>query len=125
MGDTYHLKLGFIGMVNRSQQDIVNSKPISQMIQDEENFFLSHPIYKSVASKCGTNYLAKTCNRVSFFFFSNKNYLLRKNFFYSYLLNIFKKFYQNFVNKFALKFELRKRNCKFMELELHLIKLLK
>lgn len=52
LGKTVPLKLGFVGMISRSQQDIMNNKPIKKMLEDEEKFFKSHPIYHIVA---GTN----------------------------------------------------------------------
>ena len=38
-GELYPLKLGYIGVVCRSQKDIEDSKPISDSIKDEEKFF--------------------------------------------------------------------------------------
>lgn len=63
-GFSYPLKLGFVGVVNRSQYDIQTGKPISKMLEDEANFFKTHPVYKSVADRCGTAYLAQHCNKV-------------------------------------------------------------
>jgi dynamin 1-like protein len=64
LGRSFPLKLGFTAVINRSQQDITNKKPIKKMLEDESAFFNTHPTYKAVAEKCGTNFLAKTCNRV-------------------------------------------------------------
>lgn len=58
----YPLKLGWIGVVNRSQQDIQGNKPMEEALKDEENFFKLHPAYRSIAMKCGTRFLAKTLN---------------------------------------------------------------
>ncbi|ORY07487.1 hypothetical protein K493DRAFT_273530 [Basidiobolus meristosporus CBS 931.73] len=63
-GRIIHLKLGFIGVVNRSQQDNVANVPISKALEREAEFFKSHPAYKSIADKCGTGYLGKTLNNV-------------------------------------------------------------
>jgi dynamin 1-like protein len=64
-GRAYPLKLGFIGLVNRSQQDILTNKPMTDAIQSERDFFLNHPSYRSVAHRCGTAYLSKQLNTVS------------------------------------------------------------
>ncbi len=61
-GRVYPLKLGFIGVVNRSQQDIQTSKPLSEALKSESEFFRHHPAYRNMATRCGTQYLAKTLN---------------------------------------------------------------
>lgn len=61
-GRVYPLKLGFIGVVNRSQQDIQTSKPMSEALKSEAEFFRHHPAYRNMATRCGTQYLAKTLN---------------------------------------------------------------
>lgn len=63
-GKVIPLKLGFIGVVNRSQQDINTKKPIKQSLKEEAEFFSTHPIYRQLASRCGTPFLAKTLNRI-------------------------------------------------------------
>jgi dynamin 1-like protein len=61
-GRVYPLKLGFIGVVNRSQQDIQGNKSLSEALQSERDFFRHHPAYRNMANRCGTQYLAKTLN---------------------------------------------------------------
>ena len=61
-GRVYPLKLGFIGVVNRSQQDIQINKPLAEALQQEREFFRHHPAYRNMANRCGTQYLAKTLN---------------------------------------------------------------
>lgn len=61
-GRVYPLKLGFIGVVNRSQQDIQTQKPMSDALKAEAEFFRHHPAYRNMATRCGTQYLAKTLN---------------------------------------------------------------
>ena len=63
-GRVYPLKLGFIGVVNRSQQDILTDKPMKDAIESEDEFFRNHPAYRNIAHKNGTKYLAKTLNTV-------------------------------------------------------------
>lgn len=61
-GRVYPLKLGFIGVVNRSQQDIQGNKPMEEALQAENEFFRHHPAYRNISSRCGTQFLAKTLN---------------------------------------------------------------
>ncbi|GAA5990800.1 hypothetical protein JCM10908_000022 [Rhodotorula pacifica] len=63
-GRVYPLKLGFIGVVGRSQQDINAQKPMEDQIRSEEEFFRNHPGYRNIAHRCGTKFLAKTLNQV-------------------------------------------------------------
>lgn len=63
-GRVYPLKLGFIGVVNRSQQDIISGKAMDSALDDEAEFFRTHPAYRNIAHRCGTRYLAKTLNQV-------------------------------------------------------------
>ena len=65
-GRTYPLKLGFIGVVNRSQQDINTEKPMTAALESEREFFVTHQAYKNIAHKQGTKYLAKTLNQACF-----------------------------------------------------------
>ncbi|KAF2088222.1 hypothetical protein K490DRAFT_39989 [Saccharata proteae CBS 121410] len=62
-GRVYPLKLGFIGVINRSQYDIQERKPLSDALQAEREFFRQHPAYRNMANRCGTQYLAKTLNQ--------------------------------------------------------------
>uniref|UniRef100_A0A8C5D2E5 Interferon-induced GTP-binding protein Mx n=1 Tax=Gouania willdenowi TaxID=441366 RepID=A0A8C5D2E5_GOUWI len=57
------LRLGYIGVVNRSQKDIDGQKDIRAALQAENNFFLSHPAYKHMAHRMGTPYLQKILNQ--------------------------------------------------------------
>ncbi|KAI8075253.1 Dynamin central region-domain-containing protein [Gongronella butleri] len=63
-GQVFPLKLGFIGVVNRSQQDILTNKPMNEALKAEERFFERHPAYKSIASRCGTAFLSKQLNNI-------------------------------------------------------------
>lgn len=62
-GKVYPLKLGFIGVVNRSQQDINQRKSLEESLAAEMEFFNSHPAYRTISTRCGTEYLAKTLNK--------------------------------------------------------------
>ncbi|KAK6011945.1 dynamin central region, partial [Ostertagia ostertagi] len=60
MGKIVPVKLGIIGVVNRSQQAIIDNKPIGDAIKDELAFL--HRKYPTLASRNGTPYLAKKLN---------------------------------------------------------------
>ena len=61
-GRVYPLKLGFIGVVNRSQQDIQVNKSLIDALKAEQEFFRQHPAYRNISYRCGTQYLAKSLN---------------------------------------------------------------
>lgn len=61
-GRVIPVKLGIIGVVNRSQQDIIDNKSIKDAIKDEAAFLQRK--YPTLASRNGTPYLAKTLNRL-------------------------------------------------------------
>ncbi|KAH7123745.1 dynamin-1 [Dendryphion nanum] len=62
-GRVYPLKLGFIGIVNRSQQDIQGNKALADALDAERDFFRHHPAYRNMANRCGTQFLAKSLNQ--------------------------------------------------------------
>lgn len=62
-GRVYPLKLGFIGIVNRSQADIMGSKSLHDALSAERDFFRQHPAYRNMANRCGTQFLAKSLNQ--------------------------------------------------------------
>ncbi len=66
-GRVYPLKLGFIGVVNRSQQDINVEKSLTDALESEAEFFHNHSAYRNIEHKNGTRYLAKTLNQVSLY----------------------------------------------------------
>ncbi len=57
-GRVLPLRMGFVGVVCRSQQDIDSGKPLQQSLQDETRFFASSPAYGAVADVNGINHLA-------------------------------------------------------------------
>jgi dynamin 1-like protein len=62
-GKVIPLKLGFVGVVCRSQKDILQQKTIEDALKAEEKFFRSSPTYAGT-SKLGINYLATTLNKI-------------------------------------------------------------
>ena len=63
-GNIYPLKLGYVGIVCRSQADIDNRKPIETHLADEKRFFKSNPPYSPFADRLGVSYLASRLNSV-------------------------------------------------------------
>lgn len=61
-GRVIPVKLGIIGVVNRSQQDINDKKSIKDTLRDEAAFLQRK--YPTLANRNGTPYLAKTLNRL-------------------------------------------------------------
>ncbi|XP_063823284.1 dynamin-1-like protein isoform X2 [Ostrinia nubilalis] len=61
-GRVIPVKLGIIGVVNRSQQDIIDKKSISDALKDEATYLQRK--YPTIATRNGTPYLAKTLNRL-------------------------------------------------------------
>ncbi|XP_037913427.1 dynamin-1-like protein isoform X3 [Hermetia illucens] len=61
-GRVIPVKLGIIGVVNRSQQDIIDQKQIEEQLKDEAAFLQRK--YPTLATRNGTPYLAKTLNRL-------------------------------------------------------------
>ncbi|CAH2092109.1 unnamed protein product [Euphydryas editha] len=61
-GRVIPVKLGIIGVVNRSQQDIIDKKTIEDSLKDEATYLQRK--YPTIATRNGTPYLAKTLNRL-------------------------------------------------------------
>ncbi|XP_055919213.1 dynamin-1-like protein isoform X2 [Eupeodes corollae] len=61
-GRVIPVKLGIIGVMNRSQQDIMDKKTIEDQLKDESAFLQRK--YPTLATRNGTPYLAKTLNRL-------------------------------------------------------------
>jgi len=63
-GEVVPLKLGYVGVVNRSQQDILDGKTIEEAVKAEAGFFSTHKDYRSISDHCGSMYLGQQMNRV-------------------------------------------------------------
>lgn len=62
LGRVIPVRLGIIGVVNRSQHDINTQKSLEDSMKDEHAFLQRH--YPSLASRAGSRYLAKTLSRL-------------------------------------------------------------
>ncbi|KAG8656792.1 dynamin-related protein 3A isoform X2 [Manihot esculenta] len=64
LGRVVPLRLGYIGVVNRSQEDINYNRSIQDALVREERFFHDHPVYNGLSDKCGIPQLAKKLNQI-------------------------------------------------------------
>jgi replication fork clamp-binding protein CrfC len=48
MNEEIPLRLGYIGIKNRSQEDINNKVPVEKSLEDERKYFENHPEYKDL-----------------------------------------------------------------------------
>uniref|UniRef100_A0AAY4B4I3 Dynamin-1-like protein n=2 Tax=Denticeps clupeoides TaxID=299321 RepID=A0AAY4B4I3_9TELE len=62
LGRVIPVRLGIIGVVNRSQHDLNTRKSVPDAAKDEQAFLQRH--YPSLASRCGSRYLARTLSRL-------------------------------------------------------------
>ena len=59
------LKLGYVGIKNRSQADINEKKTVQQSIEEEKMFFSKSPVYSSLPIEClGTTSLVNKMTKV-------------------------------------------------------------
>ncbi|KAM7271390.1 hypothetical protein ACFE04_030604 [Oxalis oulophora] len=64
LGKVIPLRLGYVGVVNRSQEDIMLNRSIKQALEAEDKFFRSRPVYNGLADRCGIPQLAKKLNQI-------------------------------------------------------------
>ncbi|XP_010268467.1 PREDICTED: dynamin-related protein 3A-like isoform X3 [Nelumbo nucifera] len=64
LGRVIPLRLGYIGVVNRSQEDINQDWSIVEALNYEENFFHNHPVYHGLSDQCGIPQLANKLNKI-------------------------------------------------------------
>ncbi|CAA2998929.1 dynamin-related 3A-like [Olea europaea subsp. europaea] len=64
LGKVIPLRLGYVGVVNRSQEDVLLNRSIKDALVAEEKFFRSHPVYSDLADRCGIPQLAKKLNQI-------------------------------------------------------------
>ncbi|XP_010527015.1 PREDICTED: dynamin-related protein 3A-like isoform X2 [Tarenaya hassleriana] len=64
LGKVIPLRLGYIGVVNRSQEDILLNRSIKDALIAEEKFFRSRPAYNGLAERLGIPQLAKKLNQI-------------------------------------------------------------
>ncbi|XP_024029174.1 dynamin-related protein 3A isoform X2 [Morus notabilis] len=64
LGKVVPLRLGYIGVVSRSQEDINNNRSIADALSHEEKFFNNHPVYSSLSGCCGIPQLGRKLNQI-------------------------------------------------------------
>lgn len=64
LGNVIPLRLGYIGVVNQSEQDIIANQSIRDALAYEKNFFNDHPGFHGLADQCGIPQLAKKLNQI-------------------------------------------------------------
>ncbi|XP_024311649.1 dynamin-related protein 3A isoform X2 [Brachypodium distachyon] len=64
LGNVIPLKLGYVGVVNRSQEDINFNRSIKDALAFEEKFFSTLPAYHGLSQCCGVPQLAKKLNMI-------------------------------------------------------------
>lgn len=78
-GRAYRLQFPWIGVVNRSQQDINKSVDMIAARRRERDYFANTPEYKHLAHRMGSEHLAKSLSKVCLC-------SLMQNKFYAFLL---------------------------------------
>lgn len=63
-GGIYPLKLGYYGVKCRSMQNILDNLSIKQAIENEREFFSTHPVYSPYADKLGIPFLSQSLNTI-------------------------------------------------------------
>jgi dynamin 1-like protein len=63
-GRVIPLRLGYVGIVNRSQADIQKRVSIRDAVRKEAAFFQNHASYRSLASRMGSGFLSKMLNQI-------------------------------------------------------------
>ncbi|CAL5017422.1 unnamed protein product [Urochloa decumbens] len=64
LGNVIPLKLGYVGVVNRSQEDINFNRSVKDALAFEEKFFSTLPAYHGLVHCCGVPQLAKKLNMI-------------------------------------------------------------
>ncbi|EOA16033.1 hypothetical protein CARUB_v10004162mg [Capsella rubella] len=64
LGNVVPLRLGYVGVVNRCQEDILLNRTIKEALVAEEKFFRSRPAYHGLADRVGIPQLAKKLNQI-------------------------------------------------------------
>lgn len=66
-GEDVPLRLGYVAVKNRSQNDIINHLTIADAIKNEKEYFTTHPLYRSLSpSHFGMDSLTEKLTKVLF-----------------------------------------------------------
>ncbi|CAG7886396.1 unnamed protein product [Brassica rapa] len=64
LGKVVPLRLGYVGVVNRCQEDILLNRSVKEALSAEEKFFRSRPAYHGLTDRLGIPQLAKKLNQI-------------------------------------------------------------
>uniref|UniRef100_A0A1J3C895 Dynamin-related protein 3A n=1 Tax=Noccaea caerulescens TaxID=107243 RepID=A0A1J3C895_NOCCA len=64
LGKIVPLRLGYVGVVNRCQEDILLNRSVKEALSAEEKFFRSRPAYHGLDDRLGIPQLAKKLNQI-------------------------------------------------------------
>eukprot|EP00826_Nyctotherus_ovalis_P021090 TRINITY_DN1673_c0_g2_i6.p1 TRINITY_DN1673_c0_g2~~TRINITY_DN1673_c0_g2_i6.p1 ORF type:complete len:637 (+),score=196.13 TRINITY_DN1673_c0_g2_i6:159-2069(+) len=67
MNQVVQLKLGYVGVKNRSQKDINDKMGVQSGLDIERSWFMNHPVYRSLPKDCyGTDTLTQKLSRIMY-----------------------------------------------------------
>lgn len=67
MGQEVPLRLGYVGVKNRSQLDINDKKSVKKALKEEREWFENHAVYSSLSQNLlGTDVLTSKCTKIMF-----------------------------------------------------------
>ena len=67
MNEEIHLNLGYVGVKNRSKQDLLDNIPMKDAFKKEKEFFTKHPVYKRMnPTYYGTDTLIQKLTKILF-----------------------------------------------------------
>ena len=67
MGQDVSLRLGYVGVKSRNQEDIMNNVPVKEALKHEREYFENHPVYSSLNQNLlGTDVLTSKCTKIMF-----------------------------------------------------------
>eukprot|EP00614_Pseudopedinella_elastica_P027250 CAMPEP_0172635434 /NCGR_PEP_ID=MMETSP1068-20121228/199318_1 /TAXON_ID=35684 /ORGANISM="Pseudopedinella elastica, Strain CCMP716" /LENGTH=519 /DNA_ID=CAMNT_0013447641 /DNA_START=110 /DNA_END=1666 /DNA_ORIENTATION=- len=58
------LRRGYVGVVNRGQRDVDSKTSVVSALKREQQFFKSHPSYRSMLNRCSTPTLSRMLNQI-------------------------------------------------------------
>lgn len=67
LGQEVPLRLGYVGVKNRNQQNIIDKVSVKQALKEEREYFENHPVYSSINQNLlGTDVLTQKCTKIMF-----------------------------------------------------------
>ena len=67
MNEEIHLNLGYVGVKNRSKQDLIDKIPMKDAFKKEKEFFTKHPVYRKMSNQYyGTDTLIQKLTKILF-----------------------------------------------------------